>query len=77
MADLKAQRQETERARAEMVNKAAAVQAQRQYKLDERQAMLERKRVQRAGGAEKLRLMREQRATREAEDLLREVEQGL
>ena len=74
LAELKSQRLETERARAELAEKRmTAAQEARQRRIDERMEMLERKREEKYGGKENLARLRREKAEREAEALLAEV----
>jgi large subunit ribosomal protein L24e len=74
MASLRAERIETERARAELSEKrVSAAQEARQRRIDERMDMLERKREEKYGGKEQLARLRREKAEREAEALLREI----
>ena len=78
LAELKAQRLETERARAELsARRMTAAQEQRQRLIDERMVMLERKREEKYGGKENLQRLRREKAERQAEALLEEVQRGL
>lgn len=79
MASLKAERKETEAARAETGTRHGMSEAQlaRKRKLDERRTLVEEQRRKRLGGAAAVEKLRAEKRAREAEAFLEDLEKEL